>query len=65
MSYEHTRKIRETNVRQNLELSDVQHGVCVCGNQAPPLAFSFSHHSSGCGDEDVPFVKPGMDPTDQ
>ena len=53
------------NVRRNLEFSDVQHSVRVCGDQAPLLAFSLGHHSSGRSDEDISFVKPGMDPTDQ
>ena len=53
------------NVRRNLEFSDVQHSVCVCGDQAPLLAFSLGHHSSGRSDEDISFVKSGMGPTDQ
>lgn len=53
------------NVRRNLEFSDVQHSVRVCGDQAPLLAFSLCHHSSGRSDEDISFVKSGMDPTDQ
>lgn len=53
------------NVRRNLEFSDVQHSVRVCGDQAPLLAFSLGHHSSGCSNEDISFVKSGMDPTDQ
>lgn len=52
-------------MRRNLELSDVQHSVCVCGHQAPLLAFSLGHHSSGRSDEDISFVKSGMGPTDQ
>lgn len=53
------------NVKRNLEFSDVQHSVCVCGHQAPLLAFSLGHHSSGRSDEDISFVKSGMGPTDQ
>lgn len=34
----------------------------MCGNEPPLLAFSFSHHSSGRGDKDIPFVKPGKNP---
>lgn len=49
-------------IRLNLELSNIQNSICMCGNQAPLLPFRFGHHSSWCSDEDVPFVKSAKAP---